>query len=308
MKKENNLIFTIKVLSVFVVLLVFTLVVVLINNHDKNQVEETTKKTVLAKVLETYDDFLLVEDEDTNKKYTISTKDKYNEGDYIYVTYSKDIEKPDNIEVIITNKETKDKMVVEDEVTTATTSKTNVNNEKKEVAPTRTTKTTVFQENKSIDEIVVDYAKKAKDTIDTYVLNDTNKEKAKTSFCTLVDFIFYDGNIKGHTFKELSASAKAKVIYYTLLIDGELDEKWPGYKDTINSKYNDVKLKLVAKYLEICDYVRENQPELYENLKSDFALLKKSVSITWDFVKSALTSAGKFTTSKLKNWYETFRG
>ncbi len=308
MKKENNLIFTIKVLSVFVVLLVFTLVVVLINNHDKNQVEETTKKTVLAKVLETYDDFLLVEDEDTNKKYTISTKDKYNEGDYIYVTYSKDIEKPDNIEVIITNKETKDKMVVEDEVTTATTSKTNVNNEKKEVAPTTTTKTTVFQENKSIDEIVVDYAKKAKDTIDTYVLNDTNKEKAKTSFCTLVDFIFYDGTIKGHTFKELSASAKAKVIYYTLLIDGELDEKWPGYKETINSKYNDVKLKLVAKYLEICDYVRENQPELYENLKSDFALLKKSVSITWDFVKSALTSAGKFTTSKLKNWYETFRG
>lgn len=308
MKKEKNLILAIKVLSVFVVLLVFTLVLVLVNNHDKSRVEET-KKTVLAKVLETYDDFLLVEDEDTDKKYTISTKDKYNEGDYIYITYSKDVEKPDDIEVVITNKESKDKIVVKEEVTTVlTTSKVEAKPEKKEVAPTTTTTTVVVQENKSIDEIVVDYAKKAKDTIDTYVLNDSNKEKAKTSFCTIVDFIFYDGTIKGHTFKELSASAKAKVIYYALLIDGKVDEKWPGYKNTISSKYNDAKIKLIAKYFELCDYVRDNQPELYENLKNDFALLKKSVSISWDLVKSALTSAGKFTTSKLKNWYETFRG
>lgn len=307
MKKEKNLILAIKALSVFVVLLVFALAIVLINNHDKKYTEET-KKTLFAKVLESYDDFLLVEDEESDKKYTVSVKDKYNEGDYIYITYSKDVEKPDSIEVLITSKENKDNIVIEKEVTTVSTnSNTPVKNEKKEEVTTRTTVTTI-QENKNIDEIIVDYAKKTKETIDTYVLNESNKEKAKTSFCTLVDFIFYDGTIKGHTFKELSSSAKAKVIYYTLLVDGKIDEKWPGYKDVINSKYNDAKLKLVAKYLEICDYVRDNQPELYENLKSDFALLKGSVSITWDFVKSALTSAGKFTASKLKSWYETFRG
>ena len=306
MKKENNLILAINVLSVFVVLLVFTLVIVLVNNRDKKYVEET-KKTVLAKVLETYDDFLLVKDQDTDKKYTISTKDKYNEGDYIYITYSKDVEKPDDIEVLITNKENKDHIVVEKEEVVTTTTTTSKKEDNREIVTTSTT-TTVIKDNKSIDEIVVDYAKRAKDTIDTYVLSDANKEKAKTSFCTLVDFIFYDGTIKGHTFKELSTSAKAKVIYYTLLVDGKIDEKWPGYKDAISSKYNDAKLKLVAKYLELCDSVRKSEPELYENLKSDFALLKKSVSITWDFVKSALTSAGKFTTSKLKNWYETFRG
>ena len=305
MKKEKNLILAIKALSVFVVLLVFTLAIVLINNHDKRQMEET-KKTLFAKVLESYDDFLLVEDEESDKKYTVSVKEKYNEGDYIYITYSKDVEKPDSIEVVITNKENKDNIVIEKEVTTTITT-TSKKEDNREVVTTSTT-TTVIKENKSIDEIIVDYAKKTKDTIDTYVLTESNKEKAKTSFCTLVDFIFYDGSIKGHTFKELSTSAKAKVIYYTLLVDGKIDEKWPGYKDTINSKYNDVKLKLVAKYLEICDYVRKSEPELYENLKSDFALLKKSVSITWDFVKSALTSAGKFTTSKLKSWYETFRG
>ena len=65
---------------------------------------------------------------------------------------------------------------------------------------------------------------------------------------------------------------------------------------------------LIAKYLDICSYVKTNEPEVYEQLKYDLGILKKSLSLTWDVVKSAFSYASDFTVSHLKDWYETFRG
>ena len=53
--------------------------------------------------------------------------------------------------------------------------------------------------------------KKKYDEVNNNSWNDV-KDKAKEYFITIVDFIFYDGKIKGHTFNDLSSTAKLKII------------------------------------------------------------------------------------------------
>lgn len=303
--KEKNLIKTLKLLSVVLVLLVFLLTIVLIDNSSKNYVDSKST-SVYTKVLSTYDDVVLVKDLDTGKKYTIYTDNKYGVGDILYITYLKDIEKPKKIEVILSNEEEKKLDVVDDTYEEEITTTTVIQNEI--TVKTTTTTTTVGSTNQSIDKLIINYAESAKTAVESFVTNEDNKAKAKEYFTTLVDFIFYDGTINGHTFNELSTSAKAKVVYYALLIDSKIDSKWPGYKDTIQEKYKVVKGMLIAKYLDICSYVKTNEPEVYEQLKYDLGILKKSLSLTWDVVKSAFSYASDFTVSHLKDWYETFRG
>lgn len=81
------------------------------------------------------------------------------------------------------------------------------------------------------------------------------KEQAKEKFVELVDFIFYDGSIKGHTFKELSNTTKAKIIKIFINIDNKIETKYPNYKETIkdtsNKAYNNIKTKIKELYLNI---------------------------------------------------------
>ena len=311
--KEKNLIKTLKLMSIVLVLLVFLLTIVLIDNSSKKYVDSNTK-SVYTKVLSTYDDFILVKDLDNDEKYTISTDKKYGVGDILYITYLKDIEKPKKIEVVM-SKEEETKLDVVDDIKVEEETTTTIPNTTKEAVRENTTKvvnatTTTKQviNNSNVDDIIINYVESAKTVVESYTTNEDNKAKAKEYFCNIVDFIFYGGSINGHTFNELSTKAKAKVIYYALIIDSKIDNKWPGYKDTISEKYNTAKGKLIAKYLDICSDLKEKDPQTYEELKSDFALLKKSLSLTWDVVKTAFSYASDFTVSHLKSWYETFRG
>ena len=296
-----------KIVSGILIVLIFVLTLVLVDFISKKYVSDNYKKAYVE-VVSTYDDFLLAKDVDGDSKYTIKTKDKYKVGDIVYVTYYKDIENPKAIELVM-SKETKEdttEVSIPVEETTPTV-----------VAEVTTTPTTKKQEtkkevktttNENVDSIVLNYVESIKTKIDNYSTNESNKKTAKEYFCNIVDFIFYGGEIKGHTFNELSSSAKAKVIYYTLIIDSKIDNKFPGYKDTLNEKYNDIKAKLIGKYIQIVEYVKTNEPELYENLKSDFLLLKKSVGLTWNVVSSALKYVGGNIVNLAKEWYENFRG
>ena len=88
------------------------------------------------------------------------------------------------------------------------------------------------------------------------------KIKLKNILFTIVDFIFYDGKIKGHTFNDLSSTAKLKIISIALKIDNKIEEYIPGYKETISSNgskiYNNVKEKLVTLYLDISTEICKN--------------------------------------------------
>lgn len=132
----------------------------------------------------------------------------------------------------------------------------------------------------------------------------TFREKAKETFVTIVDFIFYDKEIKGYTFDELTTSAKLKIIEIALSIDNKIDEYFPDYKETIKDKYTSIKGKLAVKYLEFTSTLCEKVgADTCNQAKEDFNTMKESFGFTWEFIKE-LASSGS---TKVKEFYESWR-
>ena len=104
------------------------------------------------------------------------------------------------------------------------------------------------------------------------------KDKAKEYFIDIVDFIFYDKEIKGYTFSELSDNTKIKVIALALKIDSKIEEYIPGYKKSISSKgnkiYTDVKDRLVSSYLDLSVKICSNNEEGCNKAKDIFSDIK----------------------------------
>ena len=134
--------------------------------------------------------------------------------------------------------------------------------------------------------------------------NDTSiTDKLKASFTSIIDFIFYDKEIKGYTFKELTNTAKLKVISLALTIDHKIDSYFPNYKDKIKDKYNDIKASLATKYLEVTANFCIKDPDTCKQAKEDFEAMKKSFGLTGAKVSEAAKNAG----SKIKELYENWR-
>lgn len=140
------------------------------------------------------------------------------------------------------------------------------------------------------------------------VENSNDENVIKNGFVKIVDFIFYDEEINGYTFDELTAEAKLKIMKIALSIDNKIDEYFPGYKETIGNGtkkiYNNIKGFVVELYLDTTTMICESNESVCQHAKEDFAFMKKSFGITWDLIKS-FAEAG---TDKLKAWYEIFRG
>ena len=159
-----------------------------------------------------------------------------------------------------------------------------------------------------------DLAKTADEEVLTYINTlQSNTEKGftdqlKSGFITIVDFLFYDGEIAGHTFNELTTKAKLEVLKAALWVDDKIDSVFPGYKETISNGaskvYTGVKNLIVSTYLDITSSICDANSSLCEQAKEDFQSLKDSFGLTWDFLKG-LASSGL---DKLQNWYEVWSG
>lgn len=160
--------------------------------------------------------------------------------------------------------------------------------------------------DKIYEEEVIDYFE------DNYNVINNNwkdvKDKAKEYFITIVDFIFYGGEIKGYTFSDLSTNTKLKIISVALKIDSKIEEHIPGYKDTISSNgskiYNNVKERLVTLYLDISTEICKEHENECDTAKEIFKDIKDNCKIGWDFIENLVSSG----TSKLKDWYEVYSG
>lgn len=134
------------------------------------------------------------------------------------------------------------------------------------------------------------------------------KDKAKEYFIDIVDFIFYDKEIKGYTFSELSDNAKIKVIALALKIDSKIEEYVPGYKNSISSNgnkiYTDVKERLVSSYLDLSVKICSGNEEGCNKAKDIFSDIKDNCKIGWSFIKKLVSDGG----NKLKDWYEIYSG
>lgn len=161
-------------------------------------------------------------------------------------------------------------------------------------------------DDKYDEDDVVSYFQNMEDEIDN---SSSFKEKFKKYFIEVVDFIFYDKEIKGYTFDELGNMAKIKIISIALKIDSKIEEYVPGYKESISTTssniYNNIKEKLVTMYLDISTDIcsGDNEKEC-ARVKEIFGEVKNVCKIGWSFIKSLVNNG----VTKLREWYEIYSG
>lgn len=298
-----------KIIFIVILLLIMTLTIFLIFKLRSDDKTKMTRNEFYAVVRESYAGYALVKplDEDINYDVlSISVKD-LKVGDIIRLKVKdiKEIYPPEaeveEIEVLQTDKISELDPDIKEEVTTKITEQI-----KNDITTSQTTKgnkngttTTKKKVIKNADEEVLAYFNNEVNTADT-----KSKGTLKNAFIKVVDFIFYDKDINGYYFKDLTASAKLKVIGLALKLDNIIDSHFPGYKDELSSSYNKAKDNLITLYLNLTSEFCKNNDSICESAKNDFSLLKESLNFSWDVIKNLAKSG----TNKLKEWYEIFSG
>ena len=298
-----------KIIFVVTLLLIAGLTCFLIFKLRSDDNSKIQNDEFYAVVRESYAGYALVKplDEDINYDVlSISVKD-LKVGDIIRLKV-KDIKEKyppeaevEEIEVLQTDKISELDPDIKEEVTTKITEqiKNDITTSQTTSVSKNGTTTTKKKDIKNADENVLAYFNNEVNTADT-----KSKGTLKNAFIKVVDFIFYDKDINGYYFKDLTASAKLKVIGLALKLDNIIDSHFPGYKDELSSSYNKAKDNLITLYLNLTSEFCKNNDSICESAKNDFALLKESLNLSWDVIKNLAKSG----TNKLKEWYEIFSG
>lgn len=306
MNKKN---FTI-IIVIFVFVIIWLSLMFYLNLKDSNSIE------IVATVKLVGNNYIIVEDGD-GKEYSLNIDSEYKKGDKIDFII-KNIEKDSNpikgeiIEINLIsrdinfqiedekdqNVEASDKLIVENNNSNYSSNDMLIssNEEKKEVI-----------ENTYSEDDVISYITTLDNDLTNYNGDKNIGDSLKKGFVTIVDFIFYDGTIKGKTFKELSSSAKLKVLEIALSIDKKIEKYFPNYKEEISGKskdvYSNLKTKVVELYLDTTTKICEDNLDACESAKEGLEDLRTSFSITWDYIKK-YSKEGK---NKLRDWYEVWR-
>ena len=139
-----------------------------------------------------------------------------------------------------------------------------------------------------------------------------NKESLKSTFITIVDFLFYDATIKGVTFKELSNEGKEKVLSLANKIDVAIESKVPNYKESITNTttkiYNKASELIKKGSSNLSDFLNEKlSEEEYNsviNAKEEIVdYTKKAASYVKDSSSKILSQSKE----KLNNWYQNYK-
>lgn len=160
---------------------------------------------------------------------------------------------------------------------------------------------------KMTEEDITNYITEGKNTIEILLKNENvgeAKEKVIDQFIILTDFIFYDTEIDGIKFSELSEGTKQNILETYYDIDTCIENKFPGYKDSLGDKYNFVKDKVVDLYNKGKNKVKDNlSDETLNNFEDASNDIKDATQNTKDLL-SDVYNKGK---TKVKTWYEQFR-
>lgn len=191
------------------------------------------------------------------------------------------------------------------------TTKPNTGNGTENITPSNPSPTPNQDSSQNKNETdVVSYFENLDYSVATYQdeNNPTFREKVKNAFTTVVDFLFYDSTIHGYTFKELTTSAKLKVLKVALKIDNKIDSYFPNYKTTIKSKMQNLKGKAALLYLETTSKLCESVGESACNeARADFKNMKESFGFTWDIIKSGASSSYTSLKTILSEWYQSIK-
>lgn len=300
-----------KYLILIIILVIASITIPLLYIYIKNNNKDKQSITIEATVLSVGSDYLLVTD-NNNKDYIIYTNEpNYSIGDNLSIdleSLNKDKSPYEATAKTITiiNKESENNNNKTEE------NKSDNNNKLPEISNNNETENNNINntqeepknEENYTESDVITYFETLDEDITTYNNEDeTLGQKIKSKFVSCIDFIFYDKEINGIKFKDLTNKTKLKILEITLSIDSKIDSKFPGYKDSISNTYSNIKSKIIEKYLEVTTNICNKEPELCTEAKEGFKNLKNSFGITWDFIKEIIGSG----TSKLKDWYEIWR-
>lgn len=151
------------------------------------------------------------------------------------------------------------------------------------------------------DEIVLAYLNEVE-------VSENNENVLKNGFVTVVDFLFYNGTIKGISLNQITSKTKLAVLKVALSLDQKMNQFFPDYKEKISSTtnriYTGIKEKVLILYFNTTVQICSNNPTLCSDAKRDFQSMKSSFGISWDLLKS-LVEAG---VGNLKDWYEIYSG
>ena len=203
----------------------------------------------------------------------------------------------DTTKKVVENSETIDKV---DSTITESKSNTEINNEEK----------TVNYSNN--DSVVINSLENTLEKVKNTRADSKFIDSAKGLFITIVDFLFYDGEISGVTFGELTENGKQEVLKLANKIDNAIEEKAPGYKETISEKassaFNKASELIKKGANNINDFAKEKLGEEYYNdiidAKDELVYYTKNAINFIGDVGSNLFNSAK---DKLNNWYQNFK-
>ncbi len=162
------------------------------------------------------------------------------------------------------------------------------------------------------DNTIINEMDNTLNSIDAESSSSNFSDKAKATFITIVDFLFYDGTIKGITFNELTADGKQKVLEIANKIDVKLEEVSPGYKDKISSTtsnaYNKASEIIKSGASSLNNFAKEKLgDENYNSIIDAKDELVKYSKNALNLVGSAGSKLFSSTKDKLNDWYQNFK-
>lgn len=162
------------------------------------------------------------------------------------------------------------------------------------------------------DNTIINEMDNTLNSIDAESSSSNFSDKAKATFITIVDFLFYDGTIKGITFNELTDDGKQKVLEIANKIDVKLEEKAPGYKDKISSStssaYNKASEVIKNGARSLNNFAKEKLgDENYNSIIDAKNELVKYSKNALNLVGSAGSKIFSSTKDKLNDWYQNFK-
>ena len=193
-------------------------------------------------------------------------------------------------------------------------------NKKKEQVIDNSNKNSISTSNKDSnvitysanDEKVINSLNETLNKVKSNVSDNAFLDSAKGVFISVVDFLFYDGSINGVTFDELTDSGKRKVLEIASSIDSTIENKFPGYKETISDKasnaFNKASEIIKKGANDLNDFAREKLGEdNYQSIidaKDELIVYTKNAI---NFIGDVSSSLWNSTKDKLNNWYQNFK-
>ena len=249
----------------------------------------------------------------------INKKEVYTRVDMVASTESNNSN--NEIEVIGEEIDIKEEQVISDNSSSENNSMDNIsNNDSTSSKNTQSNNSTTNNTNtsetitySSNDEVVINSLESSLTKINNGDGSDSSfADSAKGVFVSIVDFLFYNGEINGVTFDELTDSGKQKVLEIASKVDSAIESKIPGYKETIS----DTASKAFNKASEIIksganslnNYAREKLGE--ENYQSIIDAKDELVYYTKNAINFLGDVGGKVFNSvkdKLDSWYQDFK-